>query len=209
MRLIDAYARLKELPTSVFRTHDLMAHLRVNKVNASTILARFEQAGHLIRLKRGLWVFPDKIDPLALAAHLTYPFPAYISLQSALFFHGMISQIPETIFIVSPARTRIYRTRLGIFSIHHVSPSFFFGFTAMSSGGNMAKPEKALLDFFYLSPAKSNLFRALPELDFPAAFRLPTARRMIRQAGHSRRITMLEKRFADFLSRQQGKSGQL
>jgi predicted transcriptional regulator of viral defense system len=209
MRLIDAYARLKELPTPVLRTHDLMAHLRINKVNASTILARLEQAGHLVRLKRSLWIFPDKIDPLTLAEYLTYPFPAYISLQSALFFHGMISQIPETIFVVSPARTRTYRTRLGIFSIHHISPSFFFGFTAMPSGCNMATPEKALLDFFYLSPAKSNLFRALPEIDFPATFRLPTARQMIRQAGHSRRITMLEKRFAGFLSRHQGKSGRL
>jgi hypothetical protein len=201
MKLIDAYARLKELPTPVFRTHDLMAHLRIDKSNASTILARLERAGHLVRLKRGLWVFPGQIDPLALAEHLTYPFPAYISLQSALFFHGMISQIPETVFAVSQARTRTYRTRLGIFSIHHVSPSFFCGFTAMPSGCKMAIPEKALLDFFYLSPAKSNLFRALPELDFPAAFRVQTARRMIRQAGHSRRITLLEKRFADFLSK--------
>ena len=201
MKLINVYARLKELPTPVLRTHDLMAHLRVNKTHASTILARLEQAGHLLRLKRGLWVFPEKIDPLALAEYLTYPFPAYISLQSALFYHGMIAQIPETIFVVSPARTRTYRTRLGIFSIHHVSPSFFFGFTTMPSGGNMATPEKALLDFFYLSPAKSNLFRALPELDLPVGFSLPTARWMIRQAGHSRRITMLENKFTDFLSR--------
>ena len=207
MRLIDAYARLKELPTPVLRTHDLMAHLRVNKVHASTILARLEQAGHLVRLKRGLWVHPGQIDPLTLAEHLTYPFPAYISLQSALFFHGMISQIPETVFAVSPARTRTYQTRLGTFSIHHVSPSFFFGFTVLPSGCRMAKPEKALLDYFYLSPARSNLFRALPEFDIPAAFNLQTAWRMIRQAGRSRRIIMIENRYADFLSKQRPSGG--
>lgn len=200
MKLIDAHARLMEWPAPVLRTHDLMAHLRVNKVNASTILARLEKSGHLLRLKRGLWAFPGKIDPLALAEQLTYPFPAYISLQSALYFQGMISQIPETVFAVSPARTRTYRTRLGTFSIHHISPAFFFGFTVLPSGCKMATPEKALLDFFYLGPAKSNLFRSLPELDLPASFRVQTARRMIRQAGHSPRITLVEKRFAGFLA---------
>jgi len=200
MKLINVLTRLKDWPAPVLRTHDLMALLNVNKVNASTSLARLERSGHLVRLKRGLWAFPDKADPLALAEHLTHPFPAYISLQSALYFQGMISQITETIFAVSPARTRTYRTRLGVFSIHHVSPAFFFGFAVMPSGCKMAEPEKALLDYLYLSPAKSNLFRALPEFELTEGFRLTTARCMIRQAGRSRRITMLEKRFAEFVS---------
>ncbi|MCU0276437.1 MAG: type IV toxin-antitoxin system AbiEi family antitoxin domain-containing protein [Acidobacteria bacterium] len=208
MRLIDAYARLKELGSPVIRTSDLMALLRVDKVHASTLLARLEKTGQIARIKRGLWVFPGKIDPLALAEHLTHPFPAYISLQSALFYHGMISQVPETVYAVSLARTRIYRTPQGIFSIHHMSPDFFFGFTSLPSGCKMATPEKTLLDFFYLSPAKSNLFRSLPEVDLPASFRMQTARRMIGRAGRSRRITFLEKRFADFIGRHSvGKPG--
>jgi predicted transcriptional regulator of viral defense system len=200
MRLIDIYARLKELEIAVFRTHDLMAYLHVSKVNASTILARLENAGQLIRIKRGLWVFPEKIDPVALTEYLTDPFPCYVSLQSALYFHGMISQIPEAVYAISPARARIYRTKLGAFSIHHVDPSFFFGFEAMyPSGLKMATPEKALLDFLYLSPAKSNLFQSLPELEFPKTFSIKTARQMIEQAGHSRRTTFLKKRFDNFI----------
>lgn len=34
----------------------------------------------------------------------------------------------------------------------------------------MATPEKALIDFLYLSPARSNLFRVLPELELPRDF---------------------------------------
>ncbi|MFO7695137.1 MAG: hypothetical protein R6V57_18790, partial [Vicinamibacterales bacterium] len=51
-------------------------------------------------------------------------------------------------------------------SVHHVAPSFFFGYEDIGQTGVlMASPEKALVDFLYLAPARSMLFRALPELE--------------------------------------------
>lgn len=201
MRLIDIYAGLKALALPVFTTNDISGYLNISKANASTILARLERAGHLIRIKRGSWVLSGSINPFTLAEHLTFPFPAYISLQSALYFHRMISQIPDRVFVVSPARTRSYHTKMGVYSIHHVAPSFFIGFDSdRSSGSKIAVPEKALLDFFYLSPAKSDLFKSLPEIELPASFNVKKARRMIKQAGDSRRIAMLEKKFNKFVS---------
>ena len=202
MKLTDLHARLKQLNEPILRTGDVVAYLNVNNAHASMILARLADYGHIVRVKRGLWVFPDKLDPLALPEHLTAPFPCYVSLQSALYYHDMISQIPEITYAVSLARTKIIKTPPGVFSIHHVTPSFFFGYTIIGKSGiKMATPEKALLDFLYMGPAKSKLFRSLPELELPRKFSIRTALQMISQAGHSRRITLLKRRFENLMER--------
>ncbi len=122
-------------------------------------------------------------------------------MQSALYFHGMISQIPEITYSVSPARTRIFETPLGTFSIHHVAPSFFFGYEAVGKFGiKMAAPEKALLDFLYMSPAKSKLFCSLPELELPRKFSVGRMRRMIKRIGSAGRRTLVEKQFQELMS---------
>ena len=196
MRLTDVHAQLRKLRTPVFRTADVMAYLDVKKDHASRLLARLEDSSHIVRIKRGLWVFPEALDPLALPEHLTAPFPSYISMQSALYYHGMISQIPAITYSVSPARTRVFKTPLGIFSIHHVTPSFFFGYESIGKYGiKMAVPEKALLDFLYMGPAKSKLFCSLPETELPRKFNVRRARQMINRISSPGRRTSLEKRF--------------
>ena len=47
----------------------------------------------------GLWATDLSLDPLRLPEYLTAPLPSYVSFQSALFFHGMISQIPNVIVV--------------------------------------------------------------------------------------------------------------
>ena len=200
MKLIEVHAKLKKLEEPVVRTADVMAYLNVKKDHASRLLSRLSNTGHIARVKRGLWAFPERLDPLLLPEYLTAPFPSYISLQSALHYHGMISQIPAITYSVSPARTRVYKTPLGTFSIHHVTPSFFSGYeTVGKSGIKIATPEKALVDFFYMGPAKSGLFRSLPELELPAKFSRREARRFIGRIESSQRRTRVAKRFREIV----------
>ncbi len=187
MRLLDALSALQAMNAPVFETQDAAARLRISPANASKALARLAAAGHLVRLRRGTWAFPDRIDPLALPEYVTSPFPSYVSLQSALYLHGMISQVPAVTYAVSLARTRRVTTPLGVISIHHVDPSFFFGFNIVGDGGRLATPEKALIDFLYLRPARSRLFRALPELELPRRFRSREARAIVRRIPSLRR----------------------
>jgi predicted transcriptional regulator of viral defense system len=180
VRLVDALAALASLDAPAFTTREAAARLRVPDGHASVSLARLRAAGLLVRLRRGLWAFPDRVDPLALPELLTAPFPAYVSLQSALYLHGMISQVPAVTYAVTLARTRRLVTPLGTVSLHHVKPRFFFGYEdAGRAGGRLATPEKALVDFLYLTPARSRLFRALPELEWPTTFRRSVARSMV------------------------------
>lgn len=196
MRLDQILSSLKQTRQVTLRTADVMALLNVKKDHASHVLSRLAKSGHLIHLKRGLWTFADRADPLVFVEPLTAPFPSYVSVQSALHYHGMISQIPITTYCVSIARTRTYTTPIGSFSIHHVSGDFFAGYEETGDKGiKMATPEKALLDFLYLSPAKTRLFSTLPELELPEKFSVRKAKKFIKRVQSKRRRSMLEKRF--------------
>lgn len=205
MTLIDALARLTATTAPVFDTGDAAAILGVDAAHASTVLARLAVARHLVRLRRGVWAFRDRVDPLALPEYLTSPFPSYVSLQSALYLHGMVEQVPAMTYAVSLARTRRFTTPLGTVSIHHVDPRFFFGFEdAGSSGGRLATPEKALVDFLYLAPARSRLFRALPELELPARFSVRRAGAIVARINSARRRAMVSRALERLLRRRTG-----
>jgi predicted transcriptional regulator of viral defense system len=180
VRLVDVFSALASLDAGVFTTREAAARLRLTNGHASVSLARLRAAGLLVRLRRGVWALPNRVDALALPECLTAPFPAYVSLQSALYLHGMISQVPRVTYAVTLARTRRFVTPLGTVSLHHVRPAFFFGYeNAGRGGGRLATPEKALVDFLYLAPTRSRLFRALPELEWPKTFRASVARSIV------------------------------
>lgn len=184
----------------IFETGDAAVRLGLSNIHASATLARLAAARHLVRLRRGLWALPDRVDPLTLPGRLTAPLPSYVSLQSALYLHGMISQVPAVTYAVSLARARQYTTPLGVISVHHVVPGFFFGFgEAGRHGAQVASPEKALVDFLYLAPARSMLFRALPELELPRAFSARRARAMTERIESARRRVMVVRSLARIL----------
>jgi len=201
MKLVDVHTKLLGMKVAVFLTSDAAACLNINNTHASKLLSRLSIAEHIVHLSRGLWAFKDKVDLLALPEYLTAPFPSYVSLQSALYHHDMISQIPAITYAVSIARTKRYETPLGTVSVHHVQPSFFFGFESIGKGiAKIASPEKALIDYLYLSPSKSNLFKALPELEFPKSFAVKRARRIINRIRSTRRKNLVKKLFEELLS---------
>lgn len=195
MQLGEAHAKIKLLKQSFFQTRDVMALLNLTSTTASKILSRLTQQGHLLQLRRGLWALPEKIEPLMLPEQLTAPFPSYVSLQSALHYHGMIEQIPEIVYAVSLARTKTFSTRWVTVSIHHIPTTFYFGYVNTKNSVKIATPEKALLDFLYLRPAKNHLFTALPELEIPATFDYKLCCEWINKISARRRRTMVEKQF--------------
>jgi predicted transcriptional regulator of viral defense system len=198
--LSEALRKIKAMGHPVFQTADVMAALNIQKSHASKLLERLTQHEHVMKLKRGLWAIPESIEPLMLVPHLTAPFPSYISLQSALYYHNMVSQIPEIIYCVSLARSRTYHTPMVTVSVHHIPGSFFLGYEERRENHvRMALPEKALLDILYLSQSKSRLFAALPEVEFPPKFSINRAYSMIRKIADARRRSLVLKRFERLL----------
>lgn len=200
MKLIDVYTQLKQLNLPVIQTNDVAAYLNISVNHANKLLSRISQTNQLIHLKHGVWVFPDS-DALVLPGFLTSPFPSYVSLQTALYFHNMISQIPNSIYAVSIARTKIYKTPIATVSVHHIHPSFYFGYEEKDINGllKIASPEKALLDIFYLSQTKTRLFKTLPEVELPKNFKIAVANKMIAKITSIRKRTLVQRSFSEFI----------
>src|SRR5262245_44718571 len=98
MRLTEAYRRLDQLNVAALQTRDAAGVLGIDVAHASQLLGRLAQDGLLISLSKGLWAFPKRMNSLLLPRYLAAPFPSYISLQSALWAHDMIMQIPSVVY---------------------------------------------------------------------------------------------------------------
>lgn len=203
MNQIEALQRLRLLAAPVVETRDVVAVLQVSASNATTILRRLARKGMIVHLSRGRWLVNEKIDRLALPELILAPYPAYISLQSALFHHGLIEQIPSVIYAVTPARPRRLRTPVGTISFHRMPSELFRGFELSSrSDAKIATPEKALFDLLYLAPGRSRVFSNHPELAIPRRFqwqRLKDYMTLVKSSGRqayiAERIRTLRAKF--------------
>lgn len=195
MNQIEALRRVQQLGTPVFETRDAAALLQVSPSNATTILRRLAHDGMLVHLTHGRWLSNSQLDRLALPELVSAPWPAYVSLQSALYQHGLIEQIPAVIYAVTLARPRRVETPLGTISFHRVPPALFTGFElARGSDAKIATSEKALFDTLYLAPARSRLFARLPELSIPRRFRWAQLEEYAALVKSASRRTFLEAR---------------
>jgi len=121
-------------------------------------LSRWTSAGRLLQLRRGLYVIAPpfaRIVPhyFAVAARL-HP-PSYVSLESALAYHGLIPESVPTVTSVTTRRPREFSGHLGTFVFRHLKPSLFWGYTEVRPDERqiffIATAEKALLDLFHLT----------------------------------------------------------
>ncbi len=196
MNQIEALSQIDKLGTLGFETRDISALLRVSPANASMLLKRLAISGFVYRVARGRWVRANQENRERLVEQLAAPYPACISLQSALFLHGLIEQVPAVIYAVTPGRARRFDTPLGSVSLHRIPPELFGGFKISNDGTKIATAEKALFDLLYLSPTRSRLFASLPELEVPKAFRWSEVRRWIEKIAAKNRRSFVERKAA-------------
>lgn len=122
-------------------------------------LSRWTRQGKLHQIRRGLYCLAPPYekthpDPFLVANRAVSG--SYVSLQSALAFHGMIPEYVPITTSVTTGRARQIRTPLGDFLFKHVKRSLFFGYTRVrliaGQEAYVAAPEKALLDLVHLTP---------------------------------------------------------
>ena len=125
-------------------------------------LSRWVQQDKLIKLRRGKYAlaFDDwREGPSAYFISNYLHRPSYVSLHSALEFHGLIPESVAVIQAIVPRHGGEWETPLGRFRYHCLRQPRFCGYREYSSSRSqdlfqsrflMATPEKALLDLFYL-----------------------------------------------------------
>lgn len=194
MNQTEALQKIQQLGVPSFETRDVSALLRVSPANASALLSRLATRGFVRRLARGRWSIGAQSNREQLAEQIAAPSPAYVSLQSALFRHGLIEQVPEVLYAVTLGRARRVRTPSGTVSLHRMPPALFGGYEITDDGTKVATAEKALFDLLYLGPTRSRLFVSLPELELPKSFRWAELAGWTKKiAGNSRRAFVEQK----------------
>ncbi len=113
-------------------------------------LHQWTRSGELIRLKRGIYGFPELINDKIAVAKVLYS-PAYISLEYALNAYGLL---PDAIFamtLVTPKTTRNFKTPAGQFIYQSIKPELFWGYNPQTL---MGECEKVIVDYCYLNSAR-------------------------------------------------------
>ena len=174
MKLEEAISKTDRL--ACFTTGFLAAGHDLPQVRLQ--LGRWSKAGKVLRLTRGVYCLAKpyrkcKAEPFAIANSLRKP--SYVSLQSALAWHGLIPElVPETTSVTT-GRPGVFETPLGRFSYRHVAPARYWGYETTDSADGLplivAGAEKALLDLVYLTPGGA-------ERDFLAELRLQNTERI-------------------------------
>jgi hypothetical protein len=122
-----------------------------------SLLKRAMAAGEVVRIHRGLYCLATKylsqrINPLVLGQ--TIYGPSYISLETALSYHGWIPEAVYAVTSTSLGRSREFDTPIGHFSFTRVPQETFYAEVTRvmkEDGGSflLASPLKALADYVY------------------------------------------------------------
>lgn len=153
--LLDIIADEPVFASAVLRVGD------VDAVDLASQLSRWVESGRLVRLRRGVYAIGApyrRREPHSFEIANVLVRPSYVSLESALAFHGLIPEAVFSVTSVTTARPAVFETPLGRFDYRHISPSLLWGYaeerlgSGIRSAALVAAPEKALLDLVYLRP---------------------------------------------------------
>lgn len=150
VRLVQLLQRLsKDHRKRVFTLRDMAALAGEPRPTTAMALVRAAEKG-LVGRVGNLWI--NLLDPPELLEiGLALPSPTYLSFESALYRHGVLSQSPRgALTMATSGRSRFLKTPLGNIRMTHLQPSLFFGFGA----DRIASPEKAWLDLIYIRGRK-------------------------------------------------------
>ncbi len=162
MRYLDIQKAMHSFP--VFSVNDLRRYF--HEID-SRRLTEWQEKGYLTKIRQGYYKFSNrKIDDFFLmhTAIKIYS-PSYISLESALSYHGLM---PEGVFSttsVTTKNTSTFTTPFGEFTYRNMKPGVFFGYSIIRQNNvpaAIAEPEKALLDLIWFrKPDDPEDFEAL------------------------------------------------
>ena len=158
---MDDANRLKILGDTrrdVFSSSEMRDLWRDKVGTAKAAVKRMVKKGVLIKLSKGYYSLKQDFNIWELANLIISP--SYISLNSALFYHGISFQAATRVTSVA---TLHYEREIGehLFKYYAMKEALFFNIEGINckDAVSIARPERALLDCFY--------FGVLPNIDNP------------------------------------------
>ena len=139
---------LESIPQSYFTTADLEKVFNRSRKSLAVSLHRLVQRGALVRLSKGIFQTKSQTAQLEHVANQVY-YPSYLSFESALARHGILSQQPYSLTFATRKRSK--KLLLGDQEVQYrqLNQKYYFGYTQTPQGA-IAEPEKAIIDQLYL-----------------------------------------------------------
>ena len=127
-------------------------------------LSRWVKQGEIIKVRRGIYVLRPEQHRQDFSIYYVSNYlyrPSYVSLSSALEFHGLIPEAVAGVQAVTTRSAKTWETHLGRFQYYSLSRDRFWGYREYTASAVaapplqsrylMARPEKSLLDWLYVS----------------------------------------------------------
>lgn len=140
----------------LFSTSDLLQLTGEKKDTLLVELTRLIRSGTVKRAVKG-WYSNPFYPPTPEEVAMVLRHPAYLSVEYALSFHSILSQVPYTITLITKKQPYTYQHEKWVFEYHQISKRLFWGFES-TEYFLMAEPEKAFLDLVYIRLVRNREF---------------------------------------------------
>lgn len=144
--------------TGVFTNTDVALAIGGTDFSRHGLIKRAMANAEILNIRRGLYTLARKyqkkpVSVYGLAQHVYGP--SYVSLETALRYHGWIPEAVYACTNVSFLTSKQYETPYGIFSYKRVPQQIFYAGVMRNEDENgnvffMASPVKALADYVYV-----------------------------------------------------------
>ena len=139
---------------SILRLDELAHRYNIQEIVARNALRRYEARGLVEHISNKIYI--NKLNQQFSIRELVNVLrpDSYISLESALVDRGIISQSPAVLTCVTSGYPKTFSSRSVTIVYRKISHELFWGFEQRKTRYNsygIAEPEKALLDWVYLS----------------------------------------------------------
>lgn len=139
-----------------------------NRSTAAMQMSRWEKRGHIVRIKRGLYMTAafrlrhvSEEGFLPMVSAIIQPL-SYTSTHFELQAHGVLTDVTHPITAITIKATSEISNALGDFLYHHIKSDLYRGFAAFDYHGvptYRATLAKALFDYLYLRPLPREIRR--------------------------------------------------
>jgi predicted transcriptional regulator of viral defense system len=196
INVLTSEARL----TDVVLTGEIAARYKLPTGSTRKALTRLTRRGLLSRVTDDVYANKLVRDIAAADFMRVLRLKSYVSLESALSHWGLSTQSPLALTCVTTGAPKEYRTPEFSISFRTISDRLYWGFIEKQTRYSkywIAEPEKALLDWIYLS-LKIGARPSLDELDFKPVDRKKLAQYMEKYPDTVRTVLMRSLAFEQF-----------
>lgn len=154
--------------TDIVRADEVASKYHLATGSVGKALLRLAHRGFLSRVSDGIYVNKLVRDNSPLDFVNILKRDSYVSLESALNHWGLSTQSPVAVTCVTLGKANNYKTPEFAIQFRNISKELFWGFIEKQTRYakyRIAEPEKALLDWIYLS-LQTGLKPYLDEIDF-------------------------------------------